>query len=144
MLARTRPPDPPHARGPAQLRILKVLWTFADPRSAGLPIAAVVEIAGLEKSNARRAIRSLLDRGYLDISADRKRVRISAELERHYTEDWLFPAPPIAAVRLGDPERAVEILQRRGEEVMPPDPVVEGVTLKRSRREFSDERQIFR
>jgi hypothetical protein len=128
--------------GHAQIRVLKVLWEFADPRSAGLPVAAVVEISRLEKSNVRRALAGLLDRGYLDTTPDGKRVRITPELERHYLEDWLFPAPPLEAARI-DPTRAVEILKRCGEDVTPPDPQAYGVTLRRSSRKFSDGRRNY-
>ena len=49
--------------GPTQTRILSVLWEYADPLDEGLPVTAVKAIIGGNRSNTRRAIRTLLLRG---------------------------------------------------------------------------------
>jgi DNA-binding MarR family transcriptional regulator len=63
--------------GPAQERILYVLWEYTDPLDEGLPVSTVKAIVGGDRSNTRRAIRTLLLRGELDESEDGERIRLS-------------------------------------------------------------------
>jgi hypothetical protein len=63
--------------GPAQERVLYVLWEYADPLDEGLPVSAAKAIVGGDRSNTRRTIRTLLLRGELDESEDGERIRLS-------------------------------------------------------------------
>jgi hypothetical protein len=62
--------------GPTQTRILSVLWEYADPLDEGLPVTVVKAIVGGNRSNTRRAIRTLLLRGQLNESEDGERIRL--------------------------------------------------------------------
>jgi hypothetical protein len=63
--------------GPTQERVLYVLWEYAEPLDEGLPVTVVKAIVGGDRSNTRRAIRTLLLRGQLDESEDGERLRLS-------------------------------------------------------------------
>jgi hypothetical protein len=78
--------------GPTQTRILSVLWEYADPVDEGLPVTAVKAIVGGNRSNTRRAIRTLLLRGQLDESEDGERIRLSDSAAFWYS--LLFPPIP--------------------------------------------------
>ncbi len=65
--------------GEQQRRILRVLQESIDPRERGLPVTVVKEMVGADRSNARRAIRTLLLRGLLEESADGRRIRLSLQ-----------------------------------------------------------------
>jgi hypothetical protein len=98
--------------GPMQRRVLYVLWEYSDPLERGLPVTVVKAIVGGNRSNARRAIRTLLLRGLLDESEDGERVRLSPFAVFRYSSggEWLIkPDEPI------DDERAMEILRTQGE-----------------------------
>lgn len=83
---RRRPP------GPTQTRILSVLWEYADPLDGGLPVTAVKAIVGGNRSNTRRAIRTLLLRGQIDESEDGDRIRLSYANARWFS--WFLPLIP--------------------------------------------------
>ncbi len=96
--------------GPTQRTILAVLWGFADPLDSGLPIPAVKAVVrdslGTDRSNARRAIRSLLLlTGQIEVSEDGERIRLA---ER--TAFWFCMFPPISPEPI-DEERTRAILQ---------------------------------
>lgn len=91
--------------GPMQTRILSVLWEYADPLEEGLLVTTVKAIVGGDRSNTRRAIRSLLLRGQLDESEDGGRVRLSYSTALWHS--WFPPIPPGPV----DEERAKEILR---------------------------------
>ncbi len=101
--------------GPIQRQVQHVLWYYSDPLDAGLPIPVVKAIAGGDRSNLRRAILSLHDRGCLDMTLDETRVRISAELFRYYAR-MLLPALLFVAHKPND-ELAERVLREYGEEV---------------------------
>jgi DNA-binding MarR family transcriptional regulator len=63
--------------GHIQRSVLYVLWKYADHVGEGLPVGALKAIVGGDRSNTRRAIRTLLRRGELEESEDGKRVRLS-------------------------------------------------------------------
>jgi hypothetical protein len=89
-----------------------VVWEYSDPLERGLPVTAVKAIVGGNRSNIRRAIRTLLLRGLLDESEDGERIRLSdfAIFRFSRGSDWLIPLDePI------DDERAMEILRTHGE-----------------------------
>lgn len=92
--------------GPTQTRILSVLWEYADPLDEGLPVTAVKAIVGGNRSNTRRAIRTLLLRGLLDKSEDGERIRLSYSAALRFS--WWFPPMPEEPI---DDERAREILK---------------------------------
>jgi hypothetical protein len=91
--------------GPTQTRILSVLWEYAEPLDEGLPVTAVKAIVGGNRSNTRRAIRTLLLRGQLNESEDGERIRLSYSAAR-----WFSYLPPIPIESIDD-ERAREILR---------------------------------
>jgi DNA-binding IclR family transcriptional regulator len=91
--------------GPTQTRILSVLWEYADPLDEGLPATAVKAIVGGNRSNTRRAIRTLLLRGQLNESEDGERIRLS-----YSAAFWFSYIPPIPIEPIDD-ERAREILR---------------------------------
>lgn len=101
--------------GPLQRQVQHVLWYYSDPLDAGLPITVVKAIAGGDRSNLRRAILSLHDRGCLDMTLDETRVRISAELFRYYAR-MLLPAPLFVAHKPDD-ELARRVLREWSEEL---------------------------
>jgi hypothetical protein len=93
--------------GPNQRSVLYVLWKYADPVDEGLPVGTVKAIVGGDRSNTRRAIRTLLRRGELEESEDGKRVRLSRSAAFRFSSN----SPPT----LEDPpdeERAAKILLR--------------------------------
>jgi DNA-binding IclR family transcriptional regulator len=63
--------------GETQRRVIFVLHEYAEPVEEGLPVTVVKAIVGGDRSNARRAIRTLMFRGWLEESADGRRVRLS-------------------------------------------------------------------
>ncbi len=91
--------------GPTQARILSVLWEYADPLDEGLPVAAVKAIVGGDRSNTRRAMRTLLLRGQLEESEDGERIRLS-----YSTALWFSVVPPVPIEPIDD-ELASEILK---------------------------------
>ncbi len=96
--------------GPTQRTILAVLWGFADPLDSGLPIPAVKAVVrdslGTDRSNTRRAIRSLLMlKGEIEVSEDSERIRLA---ER--TAFWFCAFPPISPNPI-DEERTRAILR---------------------------------
>ena len=92
--------------GPTQTRILSVLWEYANPLDEGLPVTVVKAIVGGNRSNTRRAIRSLLLRGQLDESEDGERIRLSYSAALRFS--WWFPPMPEEPI---DDERAREIFR---------------------------------
>ena len=100
-------------RGEVQTRILSVLWYYSDPPEAGLPVTVVKAITGGDRSNARRAIRTLLLRKDLEESEDGRRVRLHPFLAYWYP---LYPPAPLEAE---DDERARAII-RAHEDADPP------------------------
>ena len=88
-----------------QQRILYLLWEYSDTLEEGLPVTAVKEIVGGDRSNTRRAIRTLLLRGNLDESEDGERIRLS-----YSTARWFSYIPPFPIEPIND-ERAREILR---------------------------------
>ena len=91
--------------GPAQRRILHVLWEYSDILEEGLPVSAVKAIVGADRSNTRRAIRTLLLQGDLEESKDGERIRLSPSTASLLA---MFPPLPLEAI---DDERAREILR---------------------------------
>jgi DNA-binding MarR family transcriptional regulator len=94
--------------GPTQKRVLYVLWKYADPVDEGLPVGAVKAIVGGDRSNTRRAIRTLLRRGELDESEDGERVLLSRSAAFRFSSNFppTLEDPP-------DEERAAKILRAR-------------------------------
>lgn len=70
-LARDRP------LGETQRAILSALHKYAKPPQEGLPVTVVKMFAGADRSNLRRATRTLLLRGLLEESERGERVRLS-------------------------------------------------------------------
>ena len=96
--------------GPTQRTILAVLWDYSDPLHAGLPVSVVKAIVrdnllGTNRSNVRRAIRTLLLRGELDESRDGERIRLAEK-----TAMRLNIYPPVSPEPI-DEDRAKEILR---------------------------------
>jgi hypothetical protein len=94
--------------GPNQRSVLYVLWKYADPVDEGLTVYTVKAIVGGDRSNTRRAIRTLLQRGELEESEDGKRVHLSRSAAFRFSSN----SPPT----LEDPpdeERAAKILRAR-------------------------------
>jgi len=91
--------------GPTQERILSALWEYAIPVEEGLPVAAVKAIVGGDRSNTRRAIRTLLLRGQLDESENGERIRLSFSAANFFSIIPPTPKEPL------DDERAWEILK---------------------------------
>ena len=60
-----------------QRRVLGVLQQSTEPGEDGLPVTLVKEIVGIDRSNARRAIRTLLMRGLIEESEDGRRIRLT-------------------------------------------------------------------
>ena len=80
--------------GDTQSKVLRILWDYSDPFDAGLPVRVVKRIIDEDRSNVRRAIKSLFKRGCLDQSPDEKRIRISKNLFSYY-KDMIVPAGPL-------------------------------------------------
>jgi hypothetical protein len=93
------------AAGPTQRRILQVLWEYSEPLEEGLPITAVKAIVGGDRSNARRAIKTLVLRGELEESKHGKRIRLSRSTASSLAVLTPLPLGP------ADDERAREILR---------------------------------
>ncbi len=68
---------PIRSLGRGQRRILAVLRERSDPLDEGLPVTVVRAMAGGDRANTRRAIRTLLLYGMLEESEDRGRIRLS-------------------------------------------------------------------
>ncbi len=104
------PRRPVRVRPPSEMykRILSVLWEYAKPWNVGLPVAIVKEIAGGDRSNTRRVIRTLLQQGKLEESEDGKRIRLSrsAAYVYSYAPLPLTPDEPV------DDEHAKAVLRR--------------------------------
>ena len=100
--------------GPLQNRVLAVLYKYADPPDAGLPVVAVKAIMGGERSNVRRAIRTLLARARLDETPDGERIRLSEPTLEHYAE--VMPALSLTMERF-DKELVEDVLAAYGEDV---------------------------
>lgn len=98
---RRRPP------GPTQDRVLSVLWEYADPLDEGLPVTAVKAIVGGNRSNTRRAIRTLLLRGQIEETEDEERIRLSNSNALWFS--WFLP--PILKEPIDD-KHARAILKR--------------------------------
>lgn len=92
--------------GAMQARILRILWDYADPWDEGLPVTAVKAIVGGNRSNTRRAIRTLLRHGQLDESEDGKRIRLSFS-----TACWLALLSPMPKESIDD-DRAREVIRK--------------------------------
>jgi hypothetical protein len=94
--------------GPNQRSVLYVLWKYADPMDEGLPVGIVKAIVGGDRSNTRRAIRTLLWSGELEESEDGKRVRLfrSAAFRFSSNSPPTLEHPP-------DEVRAAKILKTR-------------------------------
>lgn len=91
--------------GQTQLRILSALWEYADPLNEGLPVSAVKAIVGGNRSNMRRAIRTLLLRGQLDESEGGDCIRLS-----HSAARWFSGFPPVPEEPIDD-DHAREVLR---------------------------------
>ena len=63
--------------GETQRAILGALHRYAKPPQEGLPVTTVKMLVGADRSNLRRAIRTLLLRGLLEESERGERVRLS-------------------------------------------------------------------
>jgi DNA-binding MarR family transcriptional regulator len=63
--------------GETQGAILGALHRYAKPPQEGLPVTSVKTLVGADRSNLRRAIRTLLLRGLLEESEGGERVRLS-------------------------------------------------------------------
>jgi hypothetical protein len=61
--------------GRAQRRALHALWNDEGRRAAGMPLAEVRRAIGADRSNARRAIRGLVERGLIVEVTDDEGVR---------------------------------------------------------------------
>jgi hypothetical protein len=94
--------------GPNQRSVLYVLWKYADPVDEGLPVGTVKAIVGGDRSNTRRAIRTLLRRGELEESEDGKRVRLSRSAAFRFSSN----SPPTLE-HPPDEVRAAKILKAR-------------------------------
>jgi hypothetical protein len=92
-------------QGPTQNRVLYVLWKYAEPVDEGLPVSTLKAIVGGDRSNTRRAIRTLLLSGELEESGDGERVRLS-----HSAVSRFSSLPPTLEDPLDD-ERAAKILR---------------------------------
>jgi hypothetical protein len=90
--------------GPTQRRVLYVLWKYSDPLEEGLPVGAVKAIVGGDRSNTRRAIKTLLLWGQLEESKDGERLRLSPSAVSFFA---MLPPLPLESI---DDERAIEIL----------------------------------
>jgi hypothetical protein len=93
-------------QGPTQNRVLYVLWKYADPVDEGLPVSTLKAIVGGDRSNTRRAIRTLLLSGELEESEDSERVRLSRSAVSRFSS----LSPPTLEDSLDD-ERAAKILR---------------------------------
>ena len=93
--------------GGTQGRILGALWWYSDPLERGLPASAVKAMVGGDWSNARRAVRTLLENGSLVAMEGGERLRLSSR-----TASYLyFAGPQRVPPAPVDDERAEEILR---------------------------------
>ena len=65
------------ALGETQMRVLGALQESSEPRENGLPVTVVKGIIGADRSNARRAIKTLLMRGLIEETEDGRRIRLT-------------------------------------------------------------------
>jgi len=97
--------------GPTQRTILAVLWEYADPLDSGLPISIVKAIVrdnlGTDRSNIRRAIRTLLLRKEIEESEDGEHIRLTEK-----TALWFHILPPISPAPI-DEKSGKAILRAR-------------------------------
>ncbi len=91
--------------GPAQNRILAVLFEYANPPDEGLAVPAVKAIVGGDRANTRRAIRTLLLRGEIEVSEDGQHIRLASGTALLFSIVPPIPREPI------DEERARAILR---------------------------------
>jgi DNA-binding MarR family transcriptional regulator len=63
--------------GETQRRVLGALQESSEPKERGLPVTVVKGLVGTDRSNARRAIRTLLMRGLIEESEDGRRLRLT-------------------------------------------------------------------
>jgi DNA-binding MarR family transcriptional regulator len=63
--------------GETQRRVLAALQESTEPQESGLPVTVVKGLVGADRSNARRAIRTLLMRGLIEESEDGRRIRLT-------------------------------------------------------------------
>ena len=96
--------------GETQGRILGALWNYSDPLERGLPVSAVKALVGGDRSNTRRAIRTLLLNGSLAEIEGGERIRLSSRLVSYY---WFVGPRGVPSAPVGD-ERAEEILRAHG------------------------------
>lgn len=111
------PYRPARSPGPTQRKIIRILWEHADPLDAGLAVRALKRIVGGDRSNVRRAIRGLLQYGYLDQTPDGERLRISEGLLNDYA-GMMYPEAFVRLSADAPDERWVrEVLWEHGEEL---------------------------
>lgn len=113
--ARWKRPAPVYERrrwpeGANQLRVIAVLVRYAQDPHWGLPRVSVRRIAGGEKANILRAMRTLIRRGTLQESKDGERLRLRPSLDSFL---WDI-APDLIDPPLND-KRAKVVLQELGE-----------------------------
>ena len=96
--------------GETQGRILGALWNYSDLLERGLPVSAVKALVGGDRSNTRRAIRTLLLNGSLAEIEGGERIRLSSRLVAYY---WFVGLRGVPSAPVGD-ERAEEILRAHG------------------------------
>jgi hypothetical protein len=96
--------------GETQGRILGALWNYSDPLERGLPVSAVKALVGGDRSNRRRAIRTLLLNGSLAEIEGGERIRLSSRLVSYY---WFVGPRGVPSAPVDD-EHAEEILRAHG------------------------------
>jgi hypothetical protein len=96
--------------GETQGRILGALWNYSDPLERGLPVSAVKALVGGDRSNTRRAIRTLLLNGSLAEIEGGERIRLSSRLVAFY---WFVGPRGVPSAPVDD-ESAEEILRAHG------------------------------
>lgn len=113
--ARWEQPEPTYERrrwpGPNQLRVIAVLVRYAQDPQRGLPRVGVRRIAGGEKANILRAMRTLIKRGTLQESKDGERLRLRPSFDSFL---WDIIAPDLIDPPLND-KRAEVVLEELGE-----------------------------
>jgi DNA-binding MarR family transcriptional regulator len=95
--------------GLTQERVLAVLWEYPDPVDEGLPVSVVKAIVSGDRSNTRRAIRTLLLCGKIEESEDSRHVRLS------FGSALLFSIIPPIQLEPIDEERERAILRANGD-----------------------------
>ncbi len=96
--------------GGTQGRVLGALWHYSERQDRGLPVGAVKAMVGGDRSNARRAIRTLLEDGSLAKIEGGKRLRLSPRMVSYFS----FVAPERVPPAPVEGERAEEILRAHG------------------------------